>query len=488
MENAGAAVAETAAEMLREAGGRRVLVCCGKGNNGGDGFAAVRHLVRRGYEAEAAVLCGRPEVTGDALVQLRVLEAHGAGVRFLDSPAGLGRLKPADLVVDALLGTGLRGPATGLSATAVEWINRAGVPVLSVDVPSGLNSDTGAVDGVCVRAKRTVTLAEMKRGLWLYPGRGFAGRVTVADIGIPETALGSVPCDAHLLESSDALERLPGRPADSHKGTFGKVLVVAGSTGMTGAASLCALAALRSGAGLVVLGVPEPLNPVLEAAALEVITKPLPATPDGALSLAGEPVIRSLLDNWADAVAIGPGLSRHPETSELVRRLVLSSPVPVVLDADGLNAFEGTGDLVRERRKPSVLTPHAGELSRLTGRSVNAIQADRIAAARSAASAWETVVALKGASTVVAEASGNAFVNPTGNAGMATAGTGDVLTGLVAGFLGQGVPALDAALCGVYVHGLAGDVAAETEGERALVAGDLVRALGRTFRRIGEKA
>jgi ADP-dependent NAD(P)H-hydrate dehydratase / NAD(P)H-hydrate epimerase len=484
MENAGLAVADAAEAVLRRAGGSRVLVLCGKGNNGGDGFAACRHLLRRGITVDCAAACSRPDVSGDSLTMLRFLEAHGVRVRFAAAPAWLDRLPRPDLVVDALLGTGARGPAGGRIGRAVGWIVQSGLPVVSVDVPSGLDADTGAVPGPCVRADRTVTLAEMKRGLWLYPGRGMAGEVSVADIGIPEAAAAGRTFDAFLVENADVRECLPKRPADGHKGTFGRVLVLAGSTGMTGAAALCSLAALRAGAGLVKLGIPESLNAVLESAAPEVVTLPLPQTAEGSLSLAAEKEILSLAGDWADAVAVGPGLSRHPETAELVRRLVLAGRAPVVLDADGLNAFEGRQDLFRKRRRPLVLTPHAGEMSRLRGLPIGTIEADRIGTVLNACREWGAVVVLKGASSLTADPAGRVLVNPTGNSGMATAGSGDVLTGVIAGLIGQGAEIPAAAWCGVFLHGLAGDIASRATGERALIAGDLLASLGKAFLRL----
>ena len=480
MENAGAAAAREAADILRETEGRRVLIFCGKGNNGGDGFVASRLLLGDGFDVQTAVFSDRPGVKGDAATMLRALDEANPPVRFITESGGLKTLEPADLIIDALLGTGIGGEVTGLYSEAIRWINASGVPVLSVDLPSGLNADSGAVHGACVKADRTVTFAELKRGLVFYPGKSLAGRIRVAGIGIPESVAESAGLRTFLAEASDIRSRLPVRPQDGHKGTFGKVFVLAGSTGMTGAALLSSLASLRAGAGLTVLGIPRSLNRIVESAAFEVITRPLPETSEGSFSLLAENRIDSLLHD-ADAAAFGPGVSRHPETGDLLRRAVIRCPIPLVLDADGLNAFEGRADRLRKRAAATVLTPHPGELSRLSGLAPAEIKADPVGIARRFAAQWNAVLVLKGAPTVVADSTGRAFVNPTGNSGMATAGSGDVLTGLIAGLLAQGLSALDAALCGVYLHGLAGDLAAADGNSRSLIAGDLLARIGAAY-------
>jgi ADP-dependent NAD(P)H-hydrate dehydratase / NAD(P)H-hydrate epimerase len=480
MENAGREAASEAEDMLAASGGRRVLVCCGRGNNGGDGFVASRLLLRAGVEVRTVVFSDRGGVKGDAAATLAALEESGHSVRFLSGSGGLNDLDPGDLIVDALLGTGIRGEVEGSAAEAIRWMNGSGVPILSIDLPSGLDADSGRPCGVCVRAERTVTLAALKRGLVFYPGKTLAGRVRLCGIGMPPSALESAELRTFLTEASDIRARLPVRPPDGHKGTFGNVFMLAGSTGMGGAAVLASLASLRAGAGLTVLGIPQSLNQAIETAALEVITRPLPQTTEGSLALRAERGIVGLLKS-ADAAAIGPGMSRNPETADLIRRAVRRCAVPLVIDADGLNAFEGCAGRLRGRGADTVLTPHAGELSRLSGLTVQQITADPVGTARRFAEEWAAVVVLKGAPTVIAEPSGRAAVNPTGNSGMATAGSGDVLTGLIAGLMAQGESAADAALCGVYLHGLAGDIAAAKGNARSLIAGDLLAAIGSAF-------
>lgn len=483
MENAGKAVAEAVQEELKNQKGTRVLVVCGKGNNGGDGMVAARHLLSRGISVDIAIVGEKEDLRGDAKLQLSILEKMGVSPFFISKKSDLNQLSPGDLIIDALLGTGTSGEVQGILASVIEWINAQSSAVVSVDIPSGIHTDTGACLGACVRATSTVTLAEWKRGLVLFPGRNCAGKVQVADIGIPHCAVQRIPCNTFYLEGKDIASWLPERPAHAHKGRFGKVLVLAGSTGMTGAATLTSLASLRAGAGLVVLGIPKSLNPILEVKLTEVITRPLAETPEGTLSLSAEPEIRSLLE-WADVLAIGPGLSRNPETAELVRRIVMTTSLPLVLDADGINAFEGQAELLKKRKGPLILTPHPGELARLIsdlGLSVSKIDLERIEMARAWSQKWNAIVVLKGAPTVVGDPEGNVYVNPTGNSGMATGGSGDVLTGLIAGFWAQKSTPLHSALCGVYVHGLAGDLASEKMGQRALLAGDILDSVRNAF-------
>ena len=480
MEAASRAVADAACDLLGQSESKKVAVFCGKGNNGGDGMAAARHLFSRGVEV-SVFLAGNPgSLKGDALVQWTILKGMGIPVSVLRSQNDLRGVRAGDLVIDALLGTGLVGDVEEPVASVLAWINRSGRPVLSVDLPSGLWCDTGSFGNACVHAARTVTLGELKRGLVLYPGRQKSGRVDVVDIGIPDSVASSVGINTFWVESGDATARLPERPAWAHKGAFGKTLILAGSTGMTGAAALCSSAVLRTGAGLAVLGTPSGLNSIMEEKLTEVMTKPLPQTDSGSLSLDAVAAITDMM-GWADVLALGPGLSRHPETAEVVRKTVARSKRPTVIDADGINAFEGHAELLEKKKGPFILTPHSGELSRLTGLSVEAIERDRIETARTAAKRFGCVIVLKGAPTVTACPDGCVTVNSTGNSGMATAGAGDVLTGILAGLLAQGLSPADAALCGVFLHGLAGDLAASAKSARSITAGDIADFLGAAF-------
>lgn len=492
MENAGRAVFGQAREMLGILPGRRVLVLCGKGNNGGDGLVVARHLCHHGAEVKVLVSALPDEIKGDAATNLAMARAEQAlagshlslgflsGSGWQDELAG--ELARADLVVDALLGTGIQGGARGPVAQIIEAVNRAGRPVLSVDVPSGLDADTGAVSGPCVRARVTVTLGLPKVGLLVYPGAEYAGRVVVADIGIPPGLIDRVQPQVELLEEEQVAAWLPPRPATAHKGTFGHLWVVAGSQGMVGAAKMAAMAGLRGGAGLVTLALPVRQQPVVAAGLSEVMTRGLPEE-EGMLSASALEVLMEA-GRGVEAWAIGPGLGRSPGVATLVRDFVRWCPAPLVIDADGLWALGSDLLLLREREHPTVLTPHPGEMARLLDTTVAQVQADRVRAAREAARRSGAVVVLKGARSLVVTPAGQVYINPTGNVGMATGGSGDVLTGLVGAFLAQGLPAERAACVGVFLHGLAGDMAAELRGRLSLVAGDILACLPRAARRL----
>jgi ADP-dependent NAD(P)H-hydrate dehydratase / NAD(P)H-hydrate epimerase len=467
MERAGKAVAEEAAAMLTRGG--RVVVFCGRGNNGGDGFVAARLLAGKNYAVEVVMLAEATELTGPAATAFWSIAETDAVKKtaFNDRPL----TPPADLIIDAVLGFGLTGPVRGAAAKAVETINAAGAPVLSVDIPSGVDSDTGAVRGAAVRAAATVTFTLPKAGMALYPGLDHVGKLRVADIGIDKSI---VSRHAKTCLGSRAIVRrlLPIRGAEAHKGVCGRVLVVAGSVGMTGAAALSAAAALKSGAGLVTLAAPKSLNDILETKLTEVMTKPLPETPERTIA---PRAIETVLEAAAefDSVLLGPGLSTHSDTATFVRELVLKLDKPLVVDADGLNALVDRPDILTTRKAPVALTPHPGELARLLNTTAAEIQKDRLGIAQEAARLYNAAIVLKGARTIVAERE-CAYVNPTGNPGLATAGTGDVLAGLLAGFIAQGLPLYPAAMLAVYLHGAAGDLAAADKTQLALVAADLL--------------
>jgi len=483
MEHAGMAVAERVLEMLKEAGGEHVFIFCGRGNNGGDGFVAARFLFGLGCSV-SVLLAGDPEkISGDALINYRALKGLGIDMIPLQSDQDLSRAAHPDLIVDALLGTGISGDVTGFTTGIIDWINHAGVPVLSVDVPSGLHCDNGQVAGVCITADATVTFGHYKRGLVIPPGRDLAGCVDVADIGIPSKVSDSMNIKTRLLELSDCHQHLPERPASAHKGNFGKIAFLAGSRGLTGAAALTSMAALKAGSGLVILGCPEGVNGILESKLTEVMTKPFPETEQGTLSLSAEVEIQHLLD-WADIAAIGPGMSQETETQALIRKTVVECGKPMVIDADGLNAIAGHVDLLKACQSPLILTPHPGELSRMVHLKMDEIVSNPIEVARKWAVEWQCVLVLKGAPTVIGHPDGQIFVNDTGNSGMATAGSGDVLTGILAGMLAQGCSVQEASLCGVYLHGLAGDLAAEQYSDRAMTAGDILTHIGEAFQEI----
>ena len=488
MERAGRAVAEQARDMLGGlCAGKRVVVAAAKGNNGGDGLVAARYLSAWGAQVEVFLMARPEELSPDAALNYRRYREEGGQVRS-GKPALLEEmLREADLAIDALFGFGFRGRAEGPFAEAIEIINRSGVPVLSVDLPSGVEASAGSVEGPAVEADRTVTLAWPKVGLYLYPAAEKVGELVVADIGIPIHLLHSlVKSEMYALEEKDAADLLPRRSPHAHKGMCGRVLVVAGSTGLTGAAALCARAAMRCGAGVVTLGIPSTLNPVMEVKLTEVMTLPLPDDGAGRLAESAAEVVLEALPSF-DVLALGPGLGTSPGTVSAVRRLVAEAPSPLVLDADGLNGVAGKPSVLEERGGETVITPHPGELGRLLGRSAVEVQSDRLGSAREAARRFSCPVVLKGANTVIAEPGGRVFFHPLALPELATAGSGDVLTGCLASLLAQRLSTRDAALCAVMVHGKAAQLASSVVGGVGMVAGDVISHLPLALAGLGKR-
>jgi hydroxyethylthiazole kinase-like uncharacterized protein yjeF len=486
MENAGAGIATVIGREFGPVSRKRVTIVCGKGNNGGDGLVVARHLRSEGAEVRVFLLAKQGDLKGDPAVNLQRWESLGGTVtELLDEGSGpwdelSDSLAGSDLAVEAVLGTGAAGALKGLAAVAARALQECICPVVSVDVPTGVDADTGAAGEPCVRADLTATLALMKRGLFLYPGVERAGKVVLVDIGVPGACVREEAIGTELVEHASAASLLPSRPFNAHKGVCGKVAIVGGSVGLTGAVTLAGLGALRAGSGLVTAYVPADLNPILEVKLTEVMTAPLPQTWQSSISLKALPKLIELAKT-ADALLLGPGLSRVADSAELARAFAreyrgIEPPVaPVVLDADGLNAFEGALDLLSGTGW--VVTPHPGEMGRLTGESIAEVEANRIESARRLAADSGLTVVLKGAPTVTADGSGRCFVNSTGNPGMATGGSGDVLSGIVLSFLGQGLDGPDAAILAVYLHGLAGDLAAEENTVWGMSAGDIVECL-----------
>ena len=466
MERAGHAVARAAAALLGGTYGRRVVALCGKGNNAGDAFVAARLLASWGAAAAAVTMTSPEELGEPTAVNARRLQELGVPGLAWGTPAAERAIARADILVDGLFGSGLRGEAAGPYREAIEAMNASSAPVVAVDIPSGVEGDTGAVRGPAVRADVTVTFAAPKVGVVQHPGAELAGRVEVADIGIPGDLL---PTDLLLVEPGDVAALLPRRAPDDHKHRSGDVLVVAGSRRMTGAARLVAEGAARAGAGLVHVAVPEGILPIVQSGLAEAVFVPLPEGPEGSVAASALGALE--MDRY-DAVAIGPGLSTDGEAPELVRALVRASPVPVVADADAVNAFvERVGEL-RDRASDLVLTPHAGEFGRLVGTPPAEVLDDRVGFARKAAADTGAVVVLKGARTLVALPEGEVRINPTGSAALATGGTGDVLAGAMATYLARGLGAADAATAAVFVHGLAGQAVGRRMGEGG-IAGDV---------------
>lgn len=466
MGRAGAACSRAAARMLGGTYGRRILIVCGKGNNGGDGFVLGQHLARAGALCTIALLAEPSQLQGDSLTAYRRAGATpGCLIRSRPVAADLQR---SDLVVDALVGTGFKGALSGPFAQAVEAINGSGKPVLALDIPSGVDGETGAVPGVAVRARVTVTMGALKCGLLLQPGAACAGRIEVADIGILPQAL---TARLTLATPTDAAAVLPPRPPGAHKRSVGKVLVVAGSAGMSGAAVLAAAGALRTGAGLVRMAIPASVAAQVGPQLKEALTLGL-AESDGKLSQGAAGPVMDLAREM-DALAIGSGLGRGEQVTGFVRTVLDAVGNPVVLDADGLAAYSSQLQALRTRPGPTVLTPHSGELGGLLGCSAGEVDADRIGSARQAAGQSGCIVLLKGFRTVVACPDGRAVLVDAGGPVLATAGTGDVLTGVIAALVAAGLDPFDAAWAGACLHGAAGSRLADRMGDRGVLAGDL---------------
>jgi hydroxyethylthiazole kinase-like uncharacterized protein yjeF len=490
MENAGAAVARAVRERYPRA--RRPLVLCGRGNNGGDGFVVARHLLD--LEPSVCLFGARTEVRGEARLHMGVFERSGGTLLEVTDDASWARVRAAaaqaGVAVDALLGTGLHQAPTGRLADAIALLRALpDVPVVAVDIPSGVPSDSGELGWDAVDAAVTVTFAAPKYGHVLPPACDHVGTMVVADIGIPAAVLAQTSPSLWLAEESDVVKAYPPRAPGAHKGTFGHVLVTAGAVGKTGAAILAATGALVSGAGLVTVATPAPALPMVAHGRPELMTEPLPVTGSGALDREA-PARAASLARKRDALVIGPGLGSEAPVREFVRDVLRAYEGPVLVDADGLNALAGTEripratDLLR-RSAPVVVTPHPGEMARLAGVPTAEVQRRRLETARAFAVETGAVVVLKGQRTVVARPDGAACVNTTGNPGMATGGTGDVLSGVVGALLARGLDGWTAAVAGVYLHGLAGDDAARRLGEESLAASDILASIPTVLRRLG---
>lgn len=491
MENAALRVVEEIEKSLEILPGKYIFVFAGKGNNGGDAFAVARHLFNKGAEVKVFLLAEKSAITGDARINLNILEKSGVDVKELANSPGTAaspdlkklslerlssELSLADIIVDGIFGTGLKGGVKGLAAEVIGLINKSRKPVISIDIPSGLNGESGKVEGICIKASKTVTFGLPKTGLLVHPGCEYTGELVIADIGIPARAVERFDIRTFLVDRLLVRGMLPKRVPDSNKGDYGRVLVISGSTGMTGAGCLAATAALRSGAGLVYLGVPSSLVHIYDSVVKETVALPFEDEGKGYLSKKGIDGIISAMKG-KDVIAVGPGLSVNDDVAAVVISIVENAEVPLVLDADALNVLSRQPATLKSIKAGAVITPHPGEMARLAGISIGEVQDNRLEVARDFASRWGVTTVLKGARTVIATPDGRLFINPTGNAGMATGGSGDVLTGVIASLTGQGLDVTEAAVAGVYLHGLAGDRAAAQKGQHGLIAGDIAEEL-----------
>ncbi len=483
MEHAGFGVLLHMEDFFGDLEGKKVLVVCGKGNNGGDGFVVARWAMARGAQVEVVLLAQVDQLKGDALVNASVFKKlYPDHLHCVTQKLGVleGLLGWSEIVVDGILGTGLSSGARGLAAQAIELINASGRPVVAIDIPSGLSADTGWIPGPAVDADLTVTFGLPKVAHYTFPAAELVGDLRVVDIGIPPHFVEKAGILTHVPEELDVFLLFPPRPLNVHKGRYGHLLGVTGSPGKTGAGIMTARAALRVGTGLVTMGVPLALNCIYESSLLEAMTLPLPDD-HGYLVEAALDVILTNLEGKT-ALAVGPGLDTNPSTVELVRKLLAQVDLPAVVDADGVNALVGALDILKERKAPTVLTPHPGEMARLLGTTAREVQDRRLETARDFAREYGVVLVLKGAGTVTALPDGRAYINPTGNPGMASGGSGDVLTGIIGGLLAQGMDAGTAAWAGVFIHGLAGDRAAQEKSEVSLLAGDMIEELSNIFK------
>jgi NAD(P)H-hydrate epimerase len=482
MERAGQQVAAVVMREFAPVRGKSIAVLCGRGNNGGDGFVVARALAEEGADVRALVVGAIDGVKGDARDALEGLQAVHGAIEVADAAAWAGQRQAvgaAVVIVDAITGTGFHPPLTGLAGTVIDDVNAMGKPVVAVDLPSGLSADSASVNGEAIEAAITVALAAPKLPHVLAPAEGWVGRWEVADIGIPATVIDALRGPSLDLVTPARLRALvPRRPRTSHKGHFGRVLIVAGSLGKTGAAYLSAMGALRSGAGLVTVATPKSCVPIVAALGAEYMTWPMPEDEAGRMTAAA---LEELLAFNADVMAVGPGLGRSPGLDTLVAGLAARWSGPMVIDADGLNALAASTVFAS---RSVVLTPHPGEMAALAGLSIEAVQHDRLGVAQRVAAARRAHVVLKGHRTLVTSPDGHVSINDSGNPGMATAGTGDVLTGVTAAWLAQLRDPAGAATLAVYVHGRAGDLAAAAQGEVAMVAGDLLLHLGAAVREL----
>jgi hydroxyethylthiazole kinase-like uncharacterized protein yjeF len=489
MENAGRAVAETVVLEFGPPERKRILIFCGKGNNGGDGFVAARHLLNAGASVTVVLLSTARALKGDArtnydnLTRLKQREAGQLSVKKFTRPL-LKTLHKQDLVIDAIFGTGFSGEVREPFLAAILWINRQRVPVLSVDIPSGVDGTTGVVVNAAVKARCTVTFGLVKTGLLCNQGQDHVGTLRTIDIGIPGNVSRSKSLKTFLVEQEDVHRVLPQRSSTANKYSVGKVFVLAGAKGYTGAAYLCAMAALRAGAGAVMLGVPEAVYAVVARRLAEAIVKPLPSTKDGTIARDALGEIYEKL-SWADVAVLGPGLSTNPETQEVIATILRKHPGKLVIDAD---ALRGVADLGLEQlgklKGKYILTPHTGEYSRIIGVPAKEIEEKRIEMARAGSSKGKATIVLKGGPTATGIADGTVYLNSTGNPGMATVGSGDVLAGIIAALWAQGIPQDAAAYAGVFLHGLAGDIARDILGERSIIARDLISHLPAAIKKV----
>jgi len=479
MENAGRGAMEVISHAFPDILKKRIAIIAGKGNNGGDGFVIGRHFLNRGVSVKTFLLADPNTLRGDAETAFQMFIRMKGEVFSVPSSKEYQKIKKDlekfDILVDSIFGTGLDADVRGYYREVIEHLNTLQSPIVAVDIPSGLDANTGKPLGTAIRASLTVTFGLPKVGHLISPGIDYVGELKVTDISIPKKLLEEEKIQTYLLESEDIRRKLamPRRP-DSHKGDYGHLLVIAGSVGKTGAAAMACEAALRMGAGLVTLAIPKSLNAIMEVKLTEVMTEPLPETPKQTLSLRAFNSILRLCEG-KKAVIIGPGIGTFKETQSLILKLIKTLNLPIVLDADGLTALATQPKILPATNRSLILTPHPGEMAKLIGSTAKEVQEDRIGISRNFSQSQRIHLVLKGHRTLIATPKGEIFINPTGNAGMASGGTGDVLTGMIGGLICQGFDIPSSLQTSVYLHGLAGDEVARERGEKSLIATDLIQ-------------
>jgi len=487
MENAGRAVVDEILKLEQKV--KSVLILCGTGNNGGDGFVIARHLHNEGVNIRVFIVGQPKDIDGDAAMNLMVLRKLDIQLDNVSDQGGLMKLEKLipvqDVVVDAIFGTGLRDEVRGIHTGVIDVVNRLSQCTFSVDIPSGVCGDTGKVLGSAVKAHKTVTFALPKIGNILYPGADYNGELIIRRIGIPLRSFNDVNMRHHIITKKQILDLLPKRSKNSHKGMYGKAHVIAGSSGMTGAAILTCKSALRSGLGLLKLYIPESLNLLITMSVPEVVTVPLNEMRRGVINI--NQISKIITDSVdVDVIAIGPGCGTSSEMSELVRQMIEVVECPLVIDADGLNVLAKNVSWLNHKKAEIILTPHPGEMARLMGITIDEVTDHPIEVAKQFAKEHDVILVLKGSRTVIATPKGDVFVNVNGNNGMATAGSGDVLTGVITGFIAQGMTPKEAVILSVYIHGRSGDIMARKKGEFGLLAGDIVSGLTHTLMELVE--
>jgi ADP-dependent NAD(P)H-hydrate dehydratase / NAD(P)H-hydrate epimerase len=485
MENAG----RNTYRLIKErylSGKRQIAIICGRGNNGGDGFVIARYALADGYRTKVYLLCRVEDLKGDASLNMKLYTSLGGEAIECDNNPKVVKegLKDADIVVDAIFGTGLSKEVKGKERITIEEINRSGKPVIAVDIPSGIDGTSGVPLGAAVRAIHTFTYGYPKPGQIIYPGADHTGKLTVIDISIPSIAENEIGIDGYVVDGDMVRGFLRPRPSASHKGTYGHAAVIAGSVGKTGAAHMASLAALKIGAGLVTLAIPESLNAIMEVKLTEVMTYPVEDKGRGCFTLSSLKKLVEFLED-KDVVVIGPGLSQFGETMEMVRKLFTEVKKPFVIDADGVNAFQGHLDLLRKTRAEAVLTPHPGEFARIMGTTPQDINADRMGVGVKFVERYGVNLLLKGARSILFTTDGGIFINPTGNPALAKGGSGDILTGFIGGLAAQGHTLAQSSIIGAYLHGYIADTwCADTGSDIDLLAGDLLNGVGRAMKEI----